>query len=119
MVPTAQEVHALDTCPDCGRRRAGGSVKWRREVIEAVAAPVSVTEHVCLERHCPQCRRDRAPGEALAGVVVGQQRLGVGLVSLLATLREEGRRPARLIQWYLATSHRLHLGVGALVGALQ
>ena len=35
------------------------------------------------------------------GVVVGQQRLGIGLVSLIATLREAGRLPVRTIQWYL------------------
>ena len=41
--------------------------------------------------------------EALQGVVLGQQRLGVNLVSLMVTLREEGRLPIRIIQWYLET----------------
>ena len=31
----------------------------------------------------------------------GQQRLGVNLLSLIATLREEGRLPIRSVQWYL------------------
>jgi transposase len=119
MVPTAQAVHAAERCPDCGSRLCGGVVRRTREVIEIVVAPVTVTEHVYLERRCPRCRRAWVPSEALAGVVVGQQRLGVGLVGLIATLREEGRWPFRLIQWYLATFHQLHLSVGALVGALK
>jgi hypothetical protein len=50
---------------------------------------------------------------------VGRQRLGVGLVSLIATLRSVGRWPFAQIQWYLATVHRLRLSRGALVGALR
>jgi len=119
LVPTAREVHALAQCPDCGHPLHGGSVKWTREVIAVPPPPpLSVTEHVYLARYCPQCRRERAPAAALAGGVVGQSRLGVGLVSLIATLREVGRWPLRTIQWYLATFHGLDLSVGALVGAL-
>jgi hypothetical protein len=55
----------------------------------------------------------------LAGVVAGRQRLGVGLVSLITTLREEGRLPVRTIQWYLRTVHHLSLSVGAIVAATQ
>lgn len=59
------------------------------------------------------------PRSALAGVVAGRSRLGVGLVSLIATLREEGRWPLRTIQWSLATVHALQLSGGVLVGALK
>jgi hypothetical protein len=59
------------------------------------------------------------PPPALAGQVVGRQRLGIGLVSLMATLREEGRWPIAMIQCYLRTVHRLRLSQGAIVGALQ
>ena len=41
---------------------------------------------------------------------MGQQRRN--LVSLMVTLREEGRLPIRIIQWYLETN-QLHLSVGA------
>jgi transposase len=119
MVPAARVVHAVDVCPECGLGLCGGSVKRTREVIELVVAPAIVTEHVYLERRCLRCQRGWVPTEALAGVVVGRQRLGVGLVGLIATLREEGRWPVRLIQWYLQTVHQLHLSVGALVGALK
>lgn len=120
LVPTTRAVHALEQCPDCGRALGGGSVKWAREVVEVPPpAPVVVTEHVYLERYCAHCRVGRTPSATLAGVVVGQSRLGVGLVSLIATLREVGRWPLRTIQWYLATFHGLDLSVGALVNALK
>ena len=47
------------------------------------------------------------------------QRLGVNLLSLIATLREEGRLPIRSIQWYLRTVHQLRLSVGAIVSAIH
>jgi hypothetical protein len=118
MVPTARQVHALAACPGCGAPLAGGTVKRTREVIEVPLAPVVVTEHVYLERRCPDCGRRCVPPPELAGVVCGQGRLGVGLVSLIALLREEARLPFATIQQLLRTVHGLDLSVGALVGAV-
>ena len=59
------------------------------------------------------------PPAVLDGVVLGQQRLGVNLLSLIATLREEGRLPIRSVQWYLDTVHQLRLSVGAIVSAIH
>ena len=67
--------------------------------------PVQVTEHVCIARTCPACRRRCIPPAQLDGVALGRQRLGVNLISRIATLREEGRLPIRSIQWYLCTVH--------------
>jgi transposase len=117
LTPTQRVEPALATCPDCGTALAGGSVKRTREVIEVAVAPVTVTEHVYLERRCPCCGRRAVPAAELAGVVVGQSRLGIGLVSLIATLREEARLPIAAIQWYLRTWHGLDLSAGAIVGA--
>ena len=50
---------------------------------------------------------------------MGQQRLGINLVSLIAALREEARLPVRTIQWYLDTVHGLSLSVGAIVDATR
>ena len=88
-------------------------------MLELAPAPVAVVEHVYLARQCPACRRRCLAPAELAGVVVGQQRLGVGLVSLIATLRTVGRWPYRQIQGYLATVHGLRLSQGALVGAVR
>jgi transposase len=94
-------------------------VQRTREVIEIPVAPVEVIEHVFIARVCPVCRRRHVPKVALEGAVTGQQRLGVNLVSLIVTLREEGRLPFRTIQWYLQTIHKLYLSVGAIVGAIH
>ncbi len=119
MTPTAQQVHAVTQCPTCGIPLAGGTVVHRREVIEVPALPVTVTEHVYLARRCPCCRQVHRPALALAGVVVGQGRLGVRLVSLLATLREVGRLPVRVIQEVVRAVHGLELSVGGIIGAVR
>jgi hypothetical protein len=119
MEPTAQVIHAVDACPRCGLRLTGGSVKRRREVIEVPLVPAMVTEHVFLERCCPHCRTRHTPAVDLGEAVVGRQRFGIGLLSLIATLREEARLPVATIQWYLTTYHALSVSVGAIVGALH
>jgi len=119
MAPTEQVIHAVDVCPTCGRALVGGSVTRTREVIEVPVVPAVVTEHVYLERCCPHCRTRHTPRVDLGEAVVGQQRFGVGLVSLIAALREEARLPIATIQWYLATFHAVSVSVGAIVGALQ
>ena len=60
-------------------------------------------------------------GFSLPVTVVGDPQLdfNVNLVSLMVTLREEGRLPIRIIQWYLETVHQLHLSVGAIVQAVH
>ena len=109
----------MEHCPDCGAHRSGGWTQRTREVIELPVVPVQVTEHVYIARTCPACRRRCTPPAELDGVVLGQQRRGVNLLSLIATLREEGRRPIRSVQWYLDTVHQLRLSVGAIVSAIH
>ena len=75
--PTERVEHAVEWCPDCGTRLLGGSVKWRREVLEIPLAPVRVIEPAYVERGCPLCRKRWTPRAELAGLVAGQQRLGV------------------------------------------
>jgi len=117
--PTQRVVHAMDHCPRCGTHLVGGSVKRTREVIELAPSPVQIIEHVYVERRCPSCGKRCVPHAPLQEAVVGRQRFGIGLVSLIATLREEGRLPVRTIQWYLQTVHHLSLSVGAIVAASE
>jgi transposase len=117
MAPTARQVHAYARCPRCATALSGGTIQRTREVIEVIPGRVEVTAHVYVARRCPRCGGCWQPGPELDEVVVGQGRLGVGLLSLLATLREEWRLPIRGIQGYLATVHGLHLSVGAIVAA--
>ena len=118
MTATERVVHALDTCPDCGAPLAGGSVKRTREVIDLPAPQVIVTEHVYLERRCPDCGRRCVPAPELGGVVLGQRRFGHRLVSLLAVLRDEARLPIAMIQQLLGTLSGLSLSVGAIVDSV-
>ncbi len=119
LVPTRQETHAVEQCPGCQVPLAGGTVVHRREVIEIPIAPVEVIEHVYLARRCPCCQQIWRPPVALDGVVVGQSRLGVRLVSLIATLREVGRLPLAVIHDLLEMLYGLHLSHGGLLGALR
>lgn len=112
--------HTVDQCPDCQTRMLGGWLKRRRQVIEVQLAPARVVEHQYWERQCAVCRKRWTPRSELDGsVVVGQGRLGVDLLALIASLREQGRLPIASIQWYLKTFHHLELSAGAVVGALQ
>jgi hypothetical protein len=117
MRPTARQVHAFARCPRCATALAGGTIRRTREVIEVTPVPAVVTEHVSVERRCPRCQGRWQPAPEVDGLVVGQGWLGVGLLSLVAMLREELRLPIRGIQWYLAAVHGLRLSVGAIGAA--
>ena len=97
----------------------GGWVHRTREVIEIPLAPAEVIEQVFVARMCALCRKRRLPHDSLKEVAVGRQRMGINLVSLIVTLREEGRLPIRSIQQYLRTVHQLKLSVGAIVEAIR
>ena len=112
----------MENGPDCGTHLTGGWTQRTREVIELPVAPVQVTEHVyiartCPARTCPACRRRCTPPAGLDGVVLGRQRRGVNLLSLVATLREEARMPFPTIQRYLDTVQQRRVSAGAIVGA--
>jgi len=118
MTPTEHVDHAVDTCPDCGTHLCGGWVQRTREVLEIPVLPVRVIEHRFIARECPACGKRCVPKADLDDVV-GQQRVGINLTSLIVTLREEGRLPFEQIQWYLKTLHQLHLSVGELVAVVH
>ena len=83
--------------------------------MEVPLAPAEVVEHSFVARTCALCRKRRLPDNPLRGQVVGRRRFGINLLSLIVTLREEGRLPVRAIQHYLQTVHRLKLSAGAIV----
>lgn len=118
-VPTHRVEHAMDECDGCGTRLTHGSVKRTREVIEVPLMPATVTEHVFVERRCFSCGKRCVPKDVLGDVAVGKSRFGVGLQSLIASLREVGRLPIATIRWYLDTFHSLSLSDGAIVGVLR
>ena len=119
MEPTRRAVHAPESCRECHTTLTGGWVQRTREVIEIPAAPVEVTEHVFMARTCPLCRKRRLLQEPLQGRCRGPAAAWGHLVSLIITLREEGRLPVRTIQWYLRRAHQLKLSVGAIVRTIH
>lgn len=119
MPPTRTVQHAIERGPDCGTHLVGGWVQRTRQVIELPVVPVEVIEHQFIARECPLCRKRHVPKARLHDVAVGKQRLGIGLVSRIVTLREVGRLPFATIQWYLETFHQLHLRIGGLVGVVH
>jgi transposase len=119
-VPTRVVSHAEERCADCGCKLYGDSIARRRQVIDLPQPePVKVTEHRVIKRWCPKCERWRTPRLDLQGQVLGQGRLGVRLVSVIAYLRTRLRLPYRAIQEYLQAMHGIHLSVGELVEVLD
>jgi transposase len=118
--PTRQVVHALATCRRCGCEMRGGWVKRTREVLHIPVVQTEVIEHVFIERCCPRCGTRQTPGaEVLAGEVLGQHRVSVQTMAMIATLREEGHLPVATIQWILQAFYSLELGVGELMEILH
>jgi transposase len=118
--PTQIVYHAEARCPDCGYLLRGRSVARTRQVIDLPEpAPVEITEHRMLKRHCPVCDRWWTPRVDFGAQVLRQGRVGVRLVSLIAYLRQSARLPLATIQHLLATLHGVRLSVGALVDLLQ
>jgi transposase len=118
--PTDFVEHAYARCPACAYQLRGQSVAWRRQVIEVPEpAPIAVIEHRGLKRYCPVCQKWQTPRVDLAGVVLGQSRLGVRLVSLLGWLRARLRLPLSQIQEVLQTLWGLHLSEGGIVDSLH
>jgi transposase len=117
--PTAFVHHQYEQCPDCGYRLGGGSVWWQRQVVDLPPpAPLVVTEHTFVRRWCPVCRQwcvPPLPGDRS----LGQGRLGLGIASLVATLRITLRLPIAQIQLYLGALHGLHLSTGGIVDLLR
>lgn len=118
-VVTKRVFHSLDCCPDCGGALGQPSVSYTRQVIDIPEVPVEITEHVIFKRWCSTCKKRVTPRVNLHGVVVGQHRLGVRLMSLVSLLKESCRQPLETIQSYLNIVHNLQLSQGALINMLH
>lgn len=113
-IPTETVEHALETCPDCGRKLAGGWVHSRRQVIEIPETPVRVIEHLVIARRCGACGKRHIPKLDLSGQVVGRSRFGVRLMSLVADMATNCRMPHRTIQRFLIGVYRLRISLGEI-----
>ena len=115
-VPTRSVPHALDRCPECNCPLHGESTDYVRQVRQVIELPepqpVEVIEHQVIKRYCPKCEKWRSPKLDVTGVVLGQGRMGVRLVSLIAYLRHTLRLPIKRLQAYLASVHCLSISAG-------
>ncbi len=111
--PTQVIEHAVDSCPDCGRHLAGGWVHRVRQVIEIPTPRYEVIEHRMLRRYCGVCRKSHMASLALPGVA-GRHRVGVGVMSLVVTLKKACRMTVTGIQRLLKSLYGLHLSRGEI-----
>lgn len=119
-VPTQIVEHRIVECPDCHLRLGGITQARVREVIElAEPAPVEVIHHRMFQGWCAQCQKWHEAPVDLREQVLGQGRLGVRLVSLIATLRSVMRLPIRQIRDLLYTLHGVQVSVGEIVEVLH
>jgi transposase len=112
--------HRIVECPDCHLRLGGISQARVREVIEVPAPPpVEVIHHRIFQGWCEQCQKWHEAPIDLHTEVLGQGRLGVRLVSLIATLRTVMRLPVRQIRVLLASLYGVQISVGEIVEVLH
>lgn len=112
--------HAMESCPECGRKLCGGWEHRRRQVIEVVLPRVRVVEHVVVARRCGICGKRWVPklGSRELGVQ-GKRRFGVSVQSLVATLHIACRVPMKVIRRLLRELWGLQVSAGEVVELLD
>ncbi len=118
--PDEIRYHALECCPDCGRKLEGGWEHDRRQTIQIPLTPARVRAHVRVARWCGVCQRRWLPqlsDEDLG--VQGKRRFGVSVQALVATLHIAGRIPMKMIRRLLRELFGLRLSDGEVVALLD
>lgn len=118
-LPTEEVIHAVENCPDCGRKLNGGWEHSRRQVIEIPDTPVKVVEHILIARRCGVCGKVHMPKLTISDGVIGKQRIGVRLMSLISTLSIAKRMPQRMIQKLLEGLFEVHISIGEINDVLH
>jgi transposase len=112
--------HALERCPDCGRKLWGGWKHGRHQVIEIVLPQVRVIEHRAVARWCGVCRKRWIPslqGSELG--VQGRRRFGVSVQSTVAALHGAFRVPVKQIRRLLGELWGVRISDGEIVALLD
>lgn len=118
-IPTREVRHALQKCPDCGRTLSGGWIVSKRQTIEIPQTPIEITDHVLIARKCGVCGKVHIPKLGTADGVIGKQRVGPRLMSLIATLAIAKRMPQRAIQKLLEGLYGVHISLGEITQILH
>ena len=113
--------HAVEECPECGRKLSGGSEKWRHQVIEVPRARMEVTNHIFVERRCGVCGKRWTPDAdvVLSGIVVGKRSVGITLMSQVAHLKTVCRVPIGQIRKLLDVLYGLRISAGGIAEILH
>ena len=117
--PDEVRTHAVEFCPQCGRKLHGGWRHASREVIEVVFQ-TRVIEHVLVGRWCGVCQQRRLPQvEASDFGVQGKRRLGTSVQALVALLHVGCRMPIRMLRQLLWEMGELSVSNGEIVALLD
>ena len=121
LAATEVACHAVECCPDCGRKLSGGTLKWKHQVVDVPAAPIKVTDHLFIERRCGVCGKRYTPdaSEVLGELVVGKKSVGISLMSLIAYLKIICRVPVGLIRQLLSSLYGLKISKGEICELLH
>ncbi len=118
-VATREVRHAVEKCPDCGRKLGGGWEHSRRQVIEIPQTPIEVIDHVLIARRCGACGKIYLPKLGPQDGVIGKGRIGARLMSLICTLAIAKRMPHRSIQKLLESLYEVHISLGEITEILH
>jgi transposase len=117
--PEEVREHAVEQCPECGRKLEGGWVHRRRQVIEIVLVK-RVIEHVVKGRRCGVCGKRWLPQLESAELgVQGKRRFGASVQSFVAMLHGRYRVPMKEIGRLLEEAVGLHVSDGEIVALLD
>jgi transposase len=118
-IPTERVHHTVENCPDCGRKLSGGWKHSTRETIEIPDTPIRIIEHVLIARRCGVCGKTHIPRLGIAKGVIGKQRVGPRLMSLIGTLAIAKRMPHKMIQRLLDGLYGVHISTGEIAEILH
>lgn len=113
--PTNTVFHSHEKCPNCDGVLGKPSVCYSRQIIDIPILPATITEHVIFKRYCSSCKERFYPTPDLTSSVVGSHRIGINLMALISTMKEELRLPIEKIKNHLQVFYHLKLSEGEIV----
>ena len=113
--PTNTVFHSHEKCPECDGVLGLPSVAYSRQIIDIPILPATITEHIIFKRYCASCKERFYPKPDLTSSVVGSHRIGINLMALISTMKEELRLPVEKIKDHLRVFYHLKLSKGEIV----